>query len=133
MSKKILLSILLLPDVYMSDVYMSDCCVNHVHMCMQILQDLGHYKQWTQGPGDLGTRDPGTGDTGPGTQGPGTGDPRTRGPKDLQLLRETEIQLHGYIIAWSMQVKSEHIFSIQHYPLACLHHFSTSECYQIFM
>ena len=38
----------------------------------------------------------------------GPGDMGTRGPKDLQLLRETEMQLqaktHGYIIAWSMQV-----------------------------
>ena len=47
----------------------------------------------TRGPGDPGTRGPGTGD--PGTQGPGTGDPRTQGPEDLQLLRETEMQLQA--------------------------------------
>ena len=46
----------------------------------------GHYKQWTRGPEDPGTR-------GPGTRGPG--DPGTRGPKDLQLLRETEMQLQA--------------------------------------
>ena len=38
----------------------------------------------------------------------GPRDPRTREPKDLQLLRETEIQLqaktHGCITAWIMQV-----------------------------
>ena len=41
----------------------------------------------------------------------------------MQLQAKT----NGYIIAWSMQVKSEDSFSIQRYPLACLHHFSTSE------
>ena len=47
------------------------------------------------------------------TRGPGNQGPRTRGPKDLQLLQETEmqaicadaeVQAHGYVVTLSMQV-----------------------------
>ena len=104
---------------------------------LNVLFYTGHYKQWTrvaltkEHVGQAmrvtlkciySTRD--TINSGPGDPGPRTGDTRTRRPKDLQLLRETEMQLQAKLMVISLPGvcesawhKSEDFFSIQHYPL----------------
>ena len=63
---------------FVNNGYVSgEVCHNYCYLC---LTKMGHYKQWTRGPGDQG----------PGDQGPGTRDP---GP--LFIVSHLSISIHN--------------------------------------
>ena len=74
----------------------------------------GHYKQWTRGPG---TWDPGT-----------QGSSAVTGDRNATTSQKSWLY---HCLEYASQLGTNRKTLLQHYPLACLHHFSTSEYYQI--